>query len=234
VKNSIKKWYQVVIEPYIRDTKESVQSYKYSRPLSIALMLALFVMAGFWGYRWWHRSREAAAQKALGECLYAYQEALQGKDELAWGNVAMLFNVGYEQHSSSALAPYFMMFYADSLLRKSDRAEAIAKMEEAINAAPADSPFINLFKTKLALVKVDDDISAISQEGLQLLKTLADDVDNTSRDMALYYLGLYYWTQDNLNEAKMIWQQLVDAFKHEKIGASPWASLAHTKLEQIV
>jgi len=238
VNNSIKKWYRVVIEPYIKDVKESLQSYRYGREIAVLFMVVLLGMAGFWGYRRWHSQREATAQKAFGECIYAYQLAMQGKgdftsDELSWGEVAMMFNFGYEQHSSSSLAPYFLVFYADALLRKGDRGGALSKLDEAIKALPADSPFLNLYKTKQALLKLDDDIQEIKEEGLQELEVLADNVDNKNRDMALYYFGLYYWSDNKTKEAQAIWQQLVGAFKHEKVGASPWASLASTKLEQI-
>jgi len=232
VKNSIKKWYQVVIEPYIKDTRTSIQSYRYGRETTVLLAIVLLAFAGFWGYRWWHRQRESAAQKSFSECLYAYQEASQGKDE-SWSNVAMLFNLGYEQHQSSSLAPYFLVFHADALLKQGKREDALSKLDEAIKKLPADSPVLSLYKTKLALVQLDDEDKAVSEAGCVALKALAENKENEDRDMALYYIGLYYWTQNNIKEAQAIWQQLVDAFKHEKIGASPWAILARTKLEQI-
>jgi len=234
VKNSIKKWYSVVVEPFYRDTKESVQSYRYSRHVSIVLLFAAIAVSAFWGYRWWHRQREEGAQKALSEGIYAYQEALQGKDDFAWGNVAMLFNVGHEQHSSSSLAPFFIMFNADALLRQGNRAEAIVKFEEAIKTLPKDSAFLNLYKTKLALVRLDDETSDISEQGLKELNELANNAENSNRDMALYYVGLYYWSQNNIDDAKVVWQKLVDTFKDEKIGASPWVGHAREKLDQIV
>ncbi len=199
------------------------------RTITIALTVIVAALAGYWGYRWWQHKREAAAQKALSECLYAYQEALQGKGESTWGNVASLCNVGYDQNSFSTLAPYFEMFNAAALLKKGDRENAIRTMEAAINDLSDHSPFLNLYKTKLALVKLDDEMSA--QEGLQMIKALAENKNNENRDMALYYLGLYYWTQRNTQDAKVQWKTLVEEFKHAKIGASPWMAEAREKLE---
>jgi hypothetical protein len=229
----IQKWYRVVIQPYIKEIQISIQSYRYFRQITIVLMLFLLGTIGFWSYRWWQRQQESTTQKALGECMYAYQAALQDKDE-SWSNVAMLFNVGYEQHSSSSLAPYFLIFYADALLKQGKRYEALEKLDEAIKTVPPDSPLLFLYKTKQALIKMDDE-GAVRDEGLQELKLLAENEENKNRDMALYYLGLYYWAQDNVKEAQVIWQKLVNDFlTHEKIGSSPWAVLANTKLEQII
>ncbi|TET06952.1 tetratricopeptide repeat protein [Candidatus Dependentiae bacterium] len=230
----IKKWYRVVIEPYIKEIQSSIWSYRYSRQITIILMLILLGATGFWCYRWWQRQQEAITQKALSECLYAYQAAFQDKDE-SWANVTMLFNVGYEQHSSSSLAPYFLIFYADALFKQGKRNEALEKFDEAIKIVPSDSPLLFLYKTKRALIQMDDEEHTGRDEGLQELKLLAENEENKNRDMALYYLGLYYWAQDNVKEAQAIWQKLVnDFFTHEKIGSSPWAVLARTKLEQIV
>jgi len=139
--------------------------------------------------------------------------------------------IGCEQHKSSALAPYFLVFYADALFKDGQKEEALEKLDRAVQTLPKGSPLLSLYKTKQALIHLDD--SWTQEAGLQELKALADDEGNSNRDMALYYLGLYYWTQDKVNDAQMIWQQLVDAFKHEKFGASPWAARAKTKLETI-
>ena len=228
--NSLKQWYKEVLKPYFKDTTSSMTSFKYSREVTIVLTIAVAGLAGWWGYKWWNQQREAAAQKSFSECLYTYQEALQGKDE-SWSNAATLLGIGYEQHKSSALAPYFLVFCADALFKDGQKEEALEKLDRAIQTLPKSSPLLSLYKTKQALIHLDD--SWTQEAGLQELKALADDEGNSNRDMALYYLGLYYWTQDKVNDAQMIWQQLVDAFKHEKFGASPWAARAKTKLETI-
>lgn len=228
--DSLKQWYEEIIKPYLKDATSSMTSFKYSREVTIALTIIVAGLAGWWGYQWWNQQREVAAQKTFSECLYAYQEALQGKDE-SWSNAATLLGIGYEQHKSSVLAPYFLMFYADALLKDGQKEEALEKYDRAIKDLPKNSPLHFLYKTKLALIHLDD--SWTKEAGLQELKDLAEDQGNSNRDMALYYLGLYYWTQDKLDDAKMIWQQLVETFKHEKIGASPWAAQAKSKLETI-
>jgi len=228
--DSLKQWYEEVLKPYLKDMTSSMTSFKYSREVTIVLTIAVAGLAGWWGYKWWNQQREAVAQKSFSACLQSYQEALQGKDE-SWSNAAMLLGIGCEQHKSSALAPYFLVFYADALFKDGQKEEALEKLDRAVQTLPKGSPLLSLYKTKQALIHLDD--SWTQEAGLQELKALADDEENGNRDMALYYLGLYYWTQDKLNDAQMIWQQLVDAFKHEKFGVSPWAARAKTKLETI-
>jgi tetratricopeptide (TPR) repeat protein len=233
VKDSMKKWYEVVIKPYIKDVRESAKSYKYSREITIVFMIGLFISAGIWGYKWWSFKREADAQKSLSECIYAYQEALQGKDE-SWPTVSMMLTIGYERHRSSSLAPYFLVFDSDTLLKQGRQEEAICRLDEAIKALPTDSQLGDLYKTKLSLIKMDSEDQIVREEGLKELNELAYNEKNDNRDMALYYLGLYHWSRDDLKEAQAVWQPLIEIFKKEKLGASPWAEMASTKLEQIV
>jgi len=227
--NAIKEWYQQVIKPYLEDAQSSIKSSKYTWPLTILLLVAAGGIVGYRGYSWWIRQREQTAQKAFSECLGEYHQALYGQGG-SWSNVAMLFNIGYENNSSSKLAPYFLVFYADALLRQGKKDEGLIKFDEAIKMIPADSPLLYLYKTKQALVQLD---SEEKETGLAVLKELAVDEKNIYRDEAMYYHGLYYWDADNMHEAKTIWQQLADEFKQEKYGASPWASLAKDKLDQI-
>ncbi len=151
--NAIKEWYQQVIKPYLEDTQSSVKSSKYTLPLTILLLIAVGGFAGYRGYSWWIRQREQTAQKAFSECLAEYHQALYGQGGL-WSNVSMLFNIGYENNSSSKLAPYFLVFYADALFKQGKKDEGLIKLDEAIKMIPADSPLLYLYKTKQALLQI--------------------------------------------------------------------------------
>ena len=226
--DAIKKVYQDTVGKQLAD----IQQHKYYRYVIVAA-LGLFVLGGAaYSYRWWSQRAEQNAQKALSECVYAYHQALEGKDE-SWSHVSMLCSFGYEQHKSSSLAPYFKVFYADAVLREGDTQKALETLDEAITSLPTNSPFVYVYKTKQALMRLDAEDNKIQEEGLTSLRELADNKENKNRDFALYYLGLYYWSQDAVAEATKVWQTLVDDVKHEKFGQSPWAQMAESKLEQI-
>ena len=74
--------------------------------------------------------------------------------------------------------------------------------------------------------------AAKQAEGLEELRQLATDTTNKNNDSAQYYLGLYYWAHNDLTTAINTWKELVASQAHERLAASPWASLAKEKLAQ--
>jgi len=227
--NIVKKWYHSIIEPQIKES----WIYKNFKLFLAGAAVVLIVGGGLWGYRYWMRYKEEAAQKAFSEGLYAYEEALHSKDPL-WTNAEFIFNEGYKRYPTSRLAPYFLVFSSDVLLKQGKRQEAIDTLDKAIGLLPVDSPLIYLYKTKRVLIQLDDENQDVKKAALQVLVDLGYDEKNENRDMALYYIGLYHWSGNEMKEAQKVWEQLVESYKHEKLGASPWVSLAKIKLEQIV
>ena len=61
---------------------------------------------------------------------------------------------------------------------------------------------------------------------------LAQDKNNKNRDMAQFYLGLYYFSADNLADAKKVWLELVEQSTDTK-NSSPWAQEAEQKLASL-
>ncbi len=78
---------------------------------------------------------------------------------------------------------------------------------------------------------MDADESDIQKQGLDDLQRIANDTVRADRDMALYYLGLYYWSQEDVDKARTVWSELLPLVTAEP--ASPWAQLAAQKIEQL-
>jgi len=90
-----------------------------------------------------------------------------------------------------------------------------------------------LLSIKRALIQLDSEDSKIREEGTQELVTLARDTTNPFHDMALFYLGRYYWATNKVEEAKKIWQELVDNRWMDAVNPSPWMHEAKASLAQI-
>ena len=58
---------------------------------------------------------------------------------------------------------------------------------------------------------MDASDQAFQQKGLQELVSLAREENNPYKDMALFYLGRYYWAKNQIDEAKKAWQELEDS-----------------------
>ena len=109
--------------------------------------------------------------------------------------------------------------------------DAIGLMESALKKLSSSNSLYNFYQSKLALIKIDSTQDDIRSAGLKSLGTLADDKSNKARDMALFYLGSYFWDKDEMSKAREAWQTLVDLPKGRV--RSPYVQLIQDKLEQI-
>lgn len=196
---------------------------KYVRYAVYGLLVAFFLGLSFTVYRWYVVMRESRAQVTFANYIEEFQQA---KTDADYDTAATMFKLGYDQHSWSYLAPYFLTFQADALLKQDKKQEALAVLNEAIPQL-SSSPFENLYKTKQALIQLD----LQDEQGLAQLTALANDKNNSNRDMALFYLGLYHWVNDSVAQAKSVWQQLIEEFP-ERTNQSPWVKQAQTRLQQ--
>ncbi len=153
-----------------------------------------------------------------------YQQGLYEEAELA-------FQAAYDQNKSAYLAPYFVAMQATALIKQGKRAEAIAQYKKAIDLLSQKATMKNLFKIQIALLKIDDE--ALHENGIKELTQLAQNSDNMYQDLAQYYLGNYYWSNDQLDQAKSVWLQLMESQKESDLFVSPWAELAGMKLASI-
>jgi hypothetical protein len=197
----------------------------------IAFCLVVSAAGAYVGYRWYDARRQADAQFAFGVLLDQFNNALE-QDKVNFASFANEFARGYENHKNTALAPYFLSLQADALIKAGNKPEALTVMDKAVHVQSAPS-FAPLFKIKRDLLILDGaDTNRVSQ-ALEELQTLAQDTNNTHRDYALYHLGMYHWVHDNIQEARVAWQELVNMQSGNVFSDSPWASLVVDQLQSI-
>ena len=190
----------------------------------IALAVGAALAASYVGYSFYTAQRDARAHKAFAEGLELYEAALaaEGSQESAqrkqirWQEAEASFKLGYKQFSSSNLAPFFLGYQSETLLKLGQAQEAIALLDAMLSALGTSSPFYGPYAVKRALLKSD----------LNELKKLADDSTLSCQDLALYQLGEYYWAHNNPVLAQDAWKRLKEIGQNRTPPApSPWAQL---------
>jgi len=205
--------------------------------LSLAAIATLVLGGFFWGYRFYAGQQEQNAQKTLASCIKLYEEAAGANGTAgSWSIVEASCKRGHEEYAKSALAPYFLSYQAEALIKQNKIDEAAAVMTQMVNSMSQSSPLYYLYATKLALVQMDAADSAMHAAGSKRLEELALDTKNKQRDEALYYVGLHYWHHNDTVKAKEAWQQLADLPKMSDVPAqgqeqvSPWMQLVAERL----
>lgn len=214
------------------ETDPMDKGFQYTRPLSIILAAGMLIGGSFYGYRWNNERKEKNAQKMFADCMHDYAKAQ--KDSKWWSHAEQLFKLGYEENSSTNLAPYFLVYQADALVHQGKQEEAVRVMDEAMKKMPRSSSVYTLYETKHALMHLDMPAEKDKQAGLTKLIALSKDDQNIFRDQALYYVGLYHWSKNDLMQAKQIWQELAAMQSSARADRSPWAAMAEQKIQQIV
>jgi tetratricopeptide (TPR) repeat protein len=199
------------IKSNLRAAGSSLQDPRtYTQYIRYALLGIAFVALGilaFVGHGWYVASRERAAEKDLSAYVAQYYGALNSA-EVQWGQVASLFEVGYLQHTSSLLAPYFLAYQADALLQEGNTQKALEVMQQMLDKLPESSPFYALFRMKYNLIILDQPEHPEHQAALIALHEIGSDKTNAIFEAALFYLGRYHFVHNNVQEAKEIWQEL--------------------------
>lgn len=227
IKGLVTEWYNSFIKPQF----EEVRSYNYWREISFGIVAVVLVGGIFWGYRYFRNQKESAAQVAFVNVMQMYHEAMQGKSD-AWPQLQMQSGLMYEKHKGTTIAPFLLMIQSDAMAHQAKLADAISTIDTVIEQLPKDFPVLSMYKTKRALMKMDMPDVAVQTAGLNELRALAEDKENKNNDLAQYYVGLYYWSRNDIENAVNIWKQLVMSQAHEKFAMSPWAALAKDKLDQ--
>ena len=240
LQDQLKAVFEVVLTAIGRLFKVSSEKFRYSRELFMAAGLCMAMFVGYMGYRWFVVSRNQTAQKAFSEYVQDYQLALKENNPQEWDRLASLFAFGWNQYSSSSLAPYFLLIQSDIQLHQGKRDESVATLTQAIKGL-SDTKMTAMLEIKRALIQLDSDDQTVSEAGLQELVRLArashSDLNdyrvNPYRDMALFYLGRYYWAHNKIDEAQKTWQELVDGELIDKSNQSPWVNEAKATLQQL-
>ncbi|HZW61580.1 MAG TPA: tetratricopeptide repeat protein [Candidatus Babeliales bacterium] len=211
------------IYDYLLEQKEKID---VNRWLIVVLGAAVILSVGYYGYNWYKGNREQAAQKILAECMQEFASAQVGDEP--WSSVEQLCKLGYQENSDTNCAPYFLLLQADAFAAQDKKDEALTALNSVLNSLSSSSELYPLFATKRALLMLD--IETQKDAGIEQLKQLANDTSNKQRDMAAYYLGLYYWHNHEQEQAHKVWQELI-AMKQSEQSQSPWIALAQEKLQ---
>jgi hypothetical protein len=234
-------------ESFIQKVKSTVHSWidmiqgkpkpehpliRYGTPILFSLLAVAALSAIYVGYRWYAQGREQKAQYACSKLLDEYMQ-LQKETAPDFNGFATKAMTVYADHSRSAVAPYIGLLAVDAQLKSGARDQASATMDTLVAAASSNKVVGDLFKTKQALLMIDSADTVAQEEGFKQLALLADNADNPHRDYALYHLGLYHWNKNDIQAARVAWQDLVESQEVELRAPSPWVDLVADKLATI-
>ncbi len=224
VSKAVKNVFQMIFDSIFGDLK-------YGRQAALAVLAVGLMTAGYYGYRWYRINQEQAAQQLFSHNVEEFERALEEGKKEDWANVESLFKIGYDQYSRSALAPFFLIYQAQAMLKQGNNTQAFQTLDKAVQQMDANSPLADVYKASMALMRIDSNDKATQEAGVNQLQALANTPTSMGYDIASYYLGLYYMAQNNENKAQEVWQKLIDSQKGQpKMAQSPWAKMAQQKL----
>jgi len=209
---------------------KSISDFVSSNVKHLSMLFSFFVLliGLFFAHKLWVINRERSAQYDFSVLMTEYETTLREKDP-QWPVLLEKFEKNYEKHANSSLLPYYLGYKVQILLHQDKKDEALAALNSTISDM-VGSPLIALYEMERALIQLDGENNEEQNNGLQALKTLAFDTHNMFRDSAQYYLGNYYWAHDDIDQAREIWQKLVDEQRDEKMAPSPWVQQVQEQL----
>jgi hypothetical protein len=204
----------------------TVMPEEYIIPTFFAVILAIVAAIGYGSYTWYSSSREAYAHRLLTSGLQEFEQALTQDNAQSWQGVAETFAEGYKRAGNSNLAPIFLAFESEALLRQGKADQARERMHTVMKQLSQKSPFYYVYAIKAAMLDIDADDEMTQEQGLKQLTSLAQSMKNPQRDYALYQLGFYYFMNEQTDKAKEYFARLVREFAT----TSPWAHQAQMLL----
>lgn len=222
--------FENIWKEFVGVIKKKTNEQKNDKSTQIFLLVALLAAVGYGGfrvYKWRIAQRESKAHTMFSESMQLYMKAQSGQEQ--WDDVAGAFSLGYEQNSSSQIAPFFKLFQADSLMQAGQKQEGDQLMESAISELPKNSPFADLYKIKSALLNLDSKDETIKNKSLETLEKISTNTC-AGQSLALYYLGSYYWQQGDVKKAQELWAQLPKAQEGDYKAGAPIRDMVANKL----
>lgn len=209
---------------------KNISRFMYTNDKNIlrAVMFVAFLIVLFFARKLWIVNKEQSAQYDFAALMTEFDTVSREKDP-QWSSLLEKFETQYKKHSSSSLLPYYLGYKVQILLAQDKKEEALVTLDNMIAGMPGSS-LIALYEMERALIQLDVDDAKLNEVGLEMLKVLAQDKGNMHRDSAQYYLGRYYWANNQVADARAIWQQLVDEQRDEKMAPSPWVDQVQQQL----
>lgn len=210
---------QKIIKKNMFDTVAEV-IIKNNQKITILLGVVLLGIVLFMGNKLWVAQKNKAAQGYFGVVVMEYNQALHDNN-VDWDGLRAKFEKGFSDYSGSSLIPYYKGYVVTILLQQ-NKADEAAALLETIMADAQSSSMSSLYAIERALIDLDSADLEQQKKGEQALRVLADDRMNLFGDMAQFYLGRYYWANDRIEQAREMWEKLVNEQADQKVALSPW------------
>ncbi len=213
-------------------TKSEHPLIRYGTPILSILVACALLFGLYMGYKWYKQGCEQDAQYRCSVLMDEYMH-LQKTESPDFGTFLEKVLAAYQKHKNSAVAPYIGLLAVEAQLKMGNHDAAVASMHGLVSVVQHNRIVGDLFKTKEALLMIDSADPVEQENGFKMLALLADNADNPHRDYALYHLGLYHWNKNDIQEARVVWQELVESQEVELRAPSPWAEVVSEKLATI-
>ncbi len=215
------------------------------RGLFTLILCALFALVGNFGYQAYRVSQNEEAHKAFvgitrlvgaqpsGEAKKNAEKRSAAEQQRNEALIAAA-DLFLGNHSSSCYAPAVHGFMARAYLAMGNAAESRSHFLAAKKAA-LSLDLRQVYAFSVALMDLDSADESLRSQGLEELKALCANESSSVYDAALFYLGEYYWKQQNYQEARLWWAQLILVANKKMHGApveakSPWVALAKERV----
>lgn len=217
-------------------------SAKYVREAMIGMVILVCLGGGFFLNKFYIQYREEKAFVALSEVVDSFTHAQRvsqtldhekDKDKInqAWHNTEVLIDALYQEHVSSYLAPYFLVFKSQIVLdRDRDLEKSMTLLDDALNRIPKNSEMGSVFHLKRIKMGFDSKRDEEKEKSLRHLIQLTENVDGYVFEEASYLLGAYYLSLGESEKAQEIFKKIVDKVDDKALIKSPWVILAQEKL----
>lgn len=207
---------------------------KRDNQITLAMLCVGIVCAGgYYTYKWHNNKIQKRAQRDFVDSIDVYKQAFMSdagqkditkKETQMWNEVEVAFKTGYFQNSKSTLAPFFLAFESEALIKLGKFDEAYKALSEAIKKFSKNSPYYYLYSIKKSLLEID---KKDEKSGVEQLINLVSDKNNILKDMSAFYLGEYYWSKNDIVKAKEYYN-IAQSFN----GESTWAKLSTIRLKK--
>lgn len=229
---------------YERFVMWMIEHWRYALTL---VLLAFCATGGVVGWRSYRAACEARAHKAYLEVVRLVNTDVKSPSKEASGYfgteqekneaIISLGDLFLAQHASTSFAPTVLALIARSLNEIGKKEEARVKMHAAEKAC-SSTDIRQVYALSGALMDLDSQDATAQESGLAALKVLAKNSSSAVCDAALFYLGEFFWAQQNYQEARLWWAQLVNVAdkKQTELGTdvtSVWVAAAREKLSLI-
>lgn len=195
---------------------------EYKKLVLVGFLVLSGATGGFFWHRWNAACQSQRAHKELVEVLKLFEAPVVkestsiDKKNLAqfysesekWENVASACSEAYKSYSRTAFAPFFLVYQSEALLNIQKKEAALLVLKQAFGLFKG-LVLRDFLRVKMALISMDCQDKELQQKGFEDLKRLAEDSDHAAHEQALYYLGLYYWNNNEFSLAKNYWQQML-------------------------